>query len=246
MVKPNFKKGVKFSPDGAKDYGQVAAKIFAPIYPVIAGQIKKRCGIKQGVCLDIGSGPGHLGMAMTRGTRLKVYAVDFAWEILKIAKKNIKARGLEQKIKPVLADVHRIPFQKNSAALVVSRGSMRFWKNKVLAFKEIVRVLEPGGKAYVGGGAGNAKLDAQIGKAMMKHHRAAMVKRGRQKDSRPKRKYGKMHEKVFKNILRKAGAVRCDIINDDSGFWIYLEKRRRVGEKGSRGRGSKGLRVKPM
>ena len=217
-MKANFKKGIKFNPSSAKDYGKVAAKIFAPVYPVIAGQIKKRCGIKQGVCLDIGSGPAHLAMAMTRGTKLKIYALDFARHILKIAKKNIKVQGLEHKIKPVLGDVHRIPFQKNSVALIVSRGSMRFWKNKTLAFKEIVRVLEPGGKAYIGGGAGSAKLDAQIG--------IAMVKRGRQKDSRPKKKYGKMHEVVFKNILRKAGAVRYEIINDDSGFWVYLEKRR--------------------
>jgi len=217
---------MKFNPVSAGNYDRTAAKIFAPIYPVVAGQIKKRCGIKTGVCLDIGSGPAHLAMAMTRGTKLKIYAMDFAWHILNIAKKNLKAEELEHKIRPVLGDVHRIPFQKNSVALVVSRGSMRFWKNKVLAFKEIVRVLEPGGKAYIGGGAGNAKLDAQIGAAMMKHHRAAMMKRGRQSDSRPKRKYGKMHEMVFKNILRKAGAVRYEIINDDSGFWVYLEKRR--------------------
>jgi len=209
---------MKFNPVSAGNYDRTAAKIFAPIYPVVAGQIKKRCGIKTGVCLDIGSGPAHLGMAMTRGTRLKIYALDFSWHILKIAKKYLKAKGLEHKVKPVLGDVHRIPFQKNSVALVISRGSMRFWKNKVIAFKEIVRVLEPGGKAYIGGGAGNAKLDVQIGEVM--------VKRGRQKDPRSKRKYGKMHETVFKNILRKAGAVSCEIINDDSGFWVYLEKRR--------------------
>jgi len=40
----------------------------------------------------------------------------------------------------------------NYADIIVSRGSYQFWKNKTQAFKEIMRVLKPGGVAYIGRG----------------------------------------------------------------------------------------------
>jgi hypothetical protein len=46
--------------------------------------------------------------------------------------------------------------------LIVSRGSIFFWKDLPMAFKEIHCVLAPDGWAYVGGGFGSQKIKESI------------------------------------------------------------------------------------
>jgi ubiquinone/menaquinone biosynthesis C-methylase UbiE len=133
-----------------------------------------------------------------------------------MAKENIEAKGLIGRVIPVVGDVHRMPFQDNVASLIVSRGSMRFWRNKPAAFGEIHRVLRPGGKGYVGGGLGSSKLGEEIG--------LEMIKRDARWEKGPKNKYRTRDVAYFQKILRKAGFDQYEIILDDSGFWVYTEK----------------------
>ena len=212
----NSKNYKKFDSDDARKYAEMTRNVFAPIYPVIAGQIMDRCKVRKGPCIDIGSGPANLAIAIAKISNLKTYAMDFSWYIGEIAKANIRAEGLERRVAPVLGDVHRMPFRSDYASLVVSRGSMRFWKNKPMSFREIFRVLKPGGKGYVGGGVGSAALSDQIDREMLRQ--------GRDWKKGPMKKYKKTDEKSFRETLRKAGIERFEIINDDTGFWIYLEK----------------------
>jgi ubiquinone/menaquinone biosynthesis C-methylase UbiE len=215
-VKWNSRNFKKFDLERAKEYTEIANRIFAPIYPVIAQQIMDRCRISEGVCIDMGTGPANLAIALTKITELKTYAMDFSWHIFQMARENIKAEGLDGRVIPVVGDVHRMPFQGNTASLIVSRGSMRFWRNKPAAFKEIHRVLRPGGKGYVGGGLGSSKLGKQIG--------AEMIKRNARWEKDPKKKYRTRDIGYFQKILREAGFDHYEIIMDDSGFWIYIKK----------------------
>jgi ubiquinone/menaquinone biosynthesis C-methylase UbiE len=48
-----------------------------------------------------------------------------------------------------------MPFPDNSVDIVVSRGSIFFWDDPVKGLREVYRVLRPGGKAMIGGGAGS-------------------------------------------------------------------------------------------
>jgi hypothetical protein len=47
----------------AQKFDRIARSLFAPVYPVIAGQINARTGVTRGICLDIGRGGGYLGAA---------------------------------------------------------------------------------------------------------------------------------------------------------------------------------------
>lgn len=139
----------------AASFDRIARTLFKNVYPYLALQIKRDYGITEGVCVDAGAGPGYLSIELAKITNLEIYALDIDPEAIEIAKKNIAAAGLSERIKPVLANVEKMPFPDNSVDLVISRGSFIFWKNKVQAFKEVKRILKPGGVAFIGGGMGN-------------------------------------------------------------------------------------------
>ncbi|EHP89090.1 class I SAM-dependent methyltransferase [Methanotorris formicicus] len=202
--------------DDYKDFDEIVRNIFAPIYPVIAKQIVERTNIKDGICIDLGTGTGALARGIAKITNLKVYALDISEDMLKLTEKYTKEEKLDGKIIPILGDVHNMPFKDNFADLIISRGSMFFWEDKVKAFKEIYRVLKPEGMAHIGGGFGNKELKEKIF--------AEMRKRNPNWDNEVKSRMGNHNKELLKEILNKAGIPNYKIINNDSGLWILIKK----------------------
>ncbi len=213
----NSKTYRKFDEERARDYAHIACHIFAPIFPVIADMIVERCGIRQGTAIDVGSGPANLAIALAKITDLRLYAMDFSWDMNRIAEENIAGQGLAARVQSVTGDVHRMPFGSNIASLIASRGSMRFWRNKPAAFREFHRVLRPGGRAFIGGGMGSAKLGDDIA--------VEMQKRDPQWSMRPKMPTRRHDSAQLAAAMDKAGFFTHEIIDDDTGFWLYMEKR---------------------
>jgi ubiquinone/menaquinone biosynthesis C-methylase UbiE len=185
---------------------------FRDIYPLIAHQIVGRCGIKKGICIDIGSGPGALAIALAKITDLNLYSLDISAEMHVIANRNIEREGLNHKIFPVVGDAHQLPFSNNFADLVVSRGSMFFWENKEASFKEIYRVLKPCGCAYIGGGFGSAELREKIKKLSTENQNSDHVK------------IPKVNVEELEKILDHAEIKNYHIITDDSGLWVLFKR----------------------
>jgi SAM-dependent methyltransferase len=212
----NSKDYKKFDDQRAGEYAAIANEVFAPIYPVIAGQILERCGVETGLCIDVGCGPANLSLALAKLTALTFCAMDFSPDILDFARANIAREGLAARVATIAGDVHRMPVQDGVAALIISRGSMRFWRNRPAAFREMRRILEPGGKGYVGGGLGSSLLAEDINREM--------IKRGADWQNKPKPHARKNDTAEWREIMAKAGFSRYEIIRDDSGSWVYFEK----------------------
>ena len=206
----------KFDHKSALEFADIARNVFAPIYPVIAGQIMERYGERTGVCIDVGSGVASLAIALARISDLKIYSLDFSDHILAIAKENLRDEGMLERIDLVLGDVHYIPFEKGVADLITSRGSLIFWKDQKTVFKEFYRVLKPGGMGYIGGGAGSAELYEKVGEEMQKRRDGWK--------GRPPRKSGKKDKERMEGFLKTAGFKKYHITMDDSGFWVYFLK----------------------
>jgi len=198
------------------EFDRVAREVFAPVYPVIAEQIRIRTGITEGVCLDIGTGGGYLGIALAGITDLAFCLMDKSPEMLEIACANVTASGLQNRIRTVLGDVHDIPREDASVDLVISRGSLFFWEDKSRAFREIHRVLKPGGKAYVGGGMGTGELYQKIREEMERRNpeRHGDGKDGRFAD----------HRELYREALNRAGITIYTLIRGDEGLWIQIGK----------------------
>jgi ubiquinone/menaquinone biosynthesis C-methylase UbiE len=212
----NSKSYKKFDEERAGEYAIIANEVFAPIYPVIAQQIMDRCGVSEGLCVDVGCGPANLALALAKITSLTFYAMDFSGHILDLARENIVREGLTARVTTVEGDVHRMPFADGIASLIVSRGSMRFWRNRPAAFREMRRILRPGGKGYVGGGLGSSLLAEEINREM--------IRRGADWQNKPKPKMRKKDTVEWEVVMEKAGITKYEIVRDDSGSWVYFEK----------------------
>lgn len=203
----------------AREFDQRARTVFKPVYPVIAQQILDHTGIRQGLCLDIGCGGGYLGLALAQKSDLNLRFLDQSSEMLAIVRENLVERGLEARCETILADVEKIPLPDACANLAVSRGSIFFWEDHEAAFREIHRVLAPGGMSYLGGGFGSARLREEIGRQLEKQEEGA----GKWRDLVKRNMSPEMLRK-FEDALH-AAAVPYDLVRDpEVGLWIVIRK----------------------
>lgn len=198
----------------AEGFARIAREVFAPIYPVIAEQVLAWSGIRDGLCLDLGSGPGLLSVALAEKSDLTVIALDADPAMARIAQET--AAGRTDRVAPVIGDVHSMPVRDDTASLIVSRGSLFFWEDRVQAFREIERVLRPGGVAFVGGSFGTAALRDRIF--------AQMRRRNPNWDRDVARRSGQAtHDQLRRELA--ASAVACSRIREEeAGFWVEIRK----------------------
>lgn len=117
--------------------------------------------------LDIGCGGGHMGLSVLRAAPgLRGVLLDKNPEAVAIAERRAAEWGLRNRMVAVVGDVARLPLADGSVDLAVSRGSLPFWEDLDRAFSEVLRVLAPGGMAYLGGGMGNPELARSIEQKM--------------------------------------------------------------------------------
>jgi ubiquinone/menaquinone biosynthesis C-methylase UbiE len=200
--------------ENALKFNDIAMKVFAPVYPVLAEQIIDECCITRGVCIDVGSGPTLLALELAKRTNLIVYALDISDEMLKTARENVGKAGLNGKVVPICGDVCAMPFKNGFADLVISRGSLPFWHNKMQAFHEIYRVLKVGGATFIGGGFGkDVEVRNKIKEEILKLHREM-----------PKPKKARLTTEYLQLILKKAQIPKFKIVSDESGLWVKIEK----------------------
>jgi ubiquinone/menaquinone biosynthesis C-methylase UbiE len=148
--------------------------------------------------------------------QMQVIAFDFSTDSNQIALENIVAARLDAQIRCETGDVHALPYEEGAVNLIVSRGSMFFWDDLENAFREIYRVLSPGGATYLGGGFGSAVLREQVV--------AEMLKRNPAWDCYARKKTDEEGVQRFEQMFQKIGCQTYRIIDDETGFWIVLFK----------------------
>lgn len=107
-------------------------------------------GINQGTALEIGPGPGYLGLEWLKKTNnTKIVALDISQDMINIAKKNAKDYQMESRVEFIHSDGKDIDFKENTFDAVFSSGSLHEWANPIEIFNHIIRVLKPGGKFFI-------------------------------------------------------------------------------------------------
>ena len=199
----------------AEAFHKISKDIFYPIYPVIVDDIVNRSRITKGECLDIGGGTGSLGMALAKKTDMNVCIYDISSEMLEIAKKEIKGKGLENKVEIEVGAAENIDRVDNSIDMVISRGSIFFWDDKVKGMNEIYRVLKKGGFAYVGGGFGSEELANEIDQKMLVIDSNWLVNK----------KKRRMENEDLAKMMERSVVDDFEIVAVGTGLWIVFTKK---------------------
>lgn len=104
-------------------------------------------GISSGLALEVGPGPGYLGLEWlknTKNTTLK--GLDISDDMIAIARKNASEYGLSDRVEYVKSDAQKMPFEDNYFDAVFTNGSLHEWAYPEENINEINRVLKPGGR----------------------------------------------------------------------------------------------------
>ena len=199
----------------AQRYNEQTMKgLFRKIYPVIAEQAVARTGIRHGQCLDLGGGPGMLGIRLAQASQLSVTIVDPNPDCVALAGQNIAEHGLQSRVVAQCGRAEALAWPDASIDLVVSRGSIYFWQDQAQGLREIHRVLRPGGWAYIGGGFGNRRLRDEI----------LAEKASDAEWNRQRRERGNAHPaEHFRRLLADLG-IAGEVCDDDRGMWILFSK----------------------
>ena len=133
-------------PAAARRYDRMAW-LGRPLYRRIAADIAK--GTPYGArVLDIGTGPGHLLVALgRRRPDLDLTGVDVSADMIDVAARRLG--GFGDRARAVTGDAGALPFPDEAFDLVVTSFSLHHWPDVPAAAAEIGRVLRPGGHAGV-------------------------------------------------------------------------------------------------
>ncbi len=99
--------------------------------------------------LDIATGTGDFAIQALKLDPEMVTGVDISEGMLKIGKKKIDQKGLQQKIELKYGDSENLEFEDNKFDAVIVSFGVRNFENLQKGLSEMYRVLRPGGNAVI-------------------------------------------------------------------------------------------------
>lgn len=100
--------------------------------------------------LDLAAGTGDLGLALaTYGSPASVLVTDFVPEMLEVAKQKAAAYQGDTEISFATVDAQDLPFDDESFDVVTVGFGVRNLPDRAANFREVYRVLKPGGRYVV-------------------------------------------------------------------------------------------------
>jgi ubiquinone/menaquinone biosynthesis C-methylase UbiE len=106
-----------------------------------------KAGIDHGLALEVGPGPGYLGLEWLKKTEnTNLEALEISPDMIRVAEGNARDYGLEDRVKYVKGDAKEMPFEENTFDGVFTNGSLHEWAEPEKVIEEMYRVLKPGGR----------------------------------------------------------------------------------------------------
>ncbi len=195
-----------------KDYEKIANTVIKDIYPYLITDLKTYYNhtLNNKVIAELGTGPGFIIEELVKENFKYIYGIDISLEMLIKAKKR---NNHKNNIQFINANVERIPLKDKSLDIIISRGSIFFWKNIEEALKESFRILKDNGFMLVGGGYGISTPENIIDNILINFKKSVF------KNEKPK-----LNIDEIVKIMNKIGGKSEVIAKPKHGFWITWKK----------------------
>jgi len=109
-----------------------------------------KAGITFGHALEVGPGPGYLGLEWLKATEGTILTgLDISADMIAVAERNAGEYQLEGRVNYVESPAGRMPFPDGTFDAVFTNGSLHEWAEPVEVMDEIARVLKPGGRYFI-------------------------------------------------------------------------------------------------
>jgi ubiquinone/menaquinone biosynthesis C-methylase UbiE len=133
----------------ARHYETLASHLGRPLHQRVVADVAAAELPVGAAVLDVGTGLGTVALLIADSyPHLAVSGVDVSAAMITIARSVEPALGVD----PVdfrVADVVALPLEDDSVDLVVSSLSLHHWADPAEGLREVVRVLRPGGQAWI-------------------------------------------------------------------------------------------------
>jgi ubiquinone/menaquinone biosynthesis C-methylase UbiE len=107
-------------------------------------------GITNGHALEVGHGPGYLGLEWLKATSgTSLTGLDISPDMKALAERNAAEYGLSARVDYRLGNAASLPFEDGAFDAVFTNGSLHEWEEPLSVLDEIWRVLKPGGRFCV-------------------------------------------------------------------------------------------------
>ena len=189
------------------------------------------CKPTTGFWVDLGAGKGQVAIPLVEASGKPVVMVDPNKEAIAEGLELAREKGLAGRVFAVIGRAEELPLADNTVDFVVSRGSIFFWDNPSKGLREVHRVLRPGGKAFIGGGAGSGYPKWAVEK-LIQERKAQMQGEDAEKW---KRFVELRHPEQMKKWAEEAGLSEYEVMgkgaisaDDDKvgqGVWLMFEKK---------------------
>ncbi len=133
----------------ARAYDLVSGVLARPLYRRVVTDVTKVALPAGSVVLDVGTGPGRVARLIAAACpKVEVEGVDLSPEMIARATSTAVTTSARN-VRFQVGDVVTLPFADGSVDLVVSTLSLHHWDDPAAGLDEIVRVLAPGGQAWI-------------------------------------------------------------------------------------------------
>lgn len=126
-----------------------------PLYQRVATDAAEAVGIAEGdLVVDVGTGPGRVPRLLHRlRPDLQIEGLDVSAQMIEEARataaREDTATSGPGALRYTVGDVAELPYPDQSVALVVSSLSLHHWPDPEAGIADILRVLRPGGRAWL-------------------------------------------------------------------------------------------------
>ena len=110
-----------------------------------------KAGIDSGEVLELGCGPGYLGLEWLKRAQhsARLVGLDISPAMLRRASANAQGYGVTERCAYECGTVLALPFEDDSFDHAISASSLHEWADPVTALSEMHRVLKPGGRYVI-------------------------------------------------------------------------------------------------